>query len=146
MTVKTSVLTPINNARAIIAQLGFRPFALTIITRVWTGIRIGQGATVDTRLEITPAPRVRVVSLREVASNVGTLREGDWRVDKITPFDGVSVGWTEAQLRPKATDNKTEILYELAGPEGALLHTLVRADFDRNLGYALYLRRTRRTP
>jgi hypothetical protein len=239
-TVRDRVLPAVNTARSIIEQLGFRQYQLAIIQRAWSGGRAGVGNPVDARLLITPAPKTRIVSLQEVAASAGTLQEGDFRLEKITPIvavldsdvvqvgtgtgtvtaeanplptgvtqgtwqlvveittggavgtgafrystnggtsfstpatipasfqvpgigvllafsgvftlgdtysvNGTSVGYSPTQLRPTTSYDGIQFFYELTGPEGVLMCTLVRADFDRALRETLYVRRTRLTP
>jgi len=239
-TLRDKVLPPINQARGIMGRLGFRPYTFAVIRRVWSGRSVGTGSAQDTRLAIAPDYKIRLVSLQEVTSDAGTLRDGDWRIGPLTPavavikghvkqigtgtgtvavsqsvlptgvtqgkwrlvveittsgpvgtgafrysadggttfstpaaiaatfqiasigvlltfsgtfvlgdtysVKGVSVGYTPQQLRPSTVLDNIQTFYELVGPEGTLLCTLVRYDTDRALRNTLYVRRTRLTP
>lgn len=85
MTVRDDVLPPIDEARSIIGTLGFRPYTLTIAVRSWSGsVPLAGTATVES-YAITPAPKVRAFSVRELDESGGRYQEGDRRVFKITP-------------------------------------------------------------
>jgi hypothetical protein len=89
MTDRDDALADIDSARADIAAVGLYRYGLTVRQRRWTGQRPGDGTAIPTDLAILPRPKVRVLSLREVAASGGTYREGDYWVTGITPAFGV---------------------------------------------------------
>lgn len=145
MTLRDDLLAPLNHARALVDGLGLRPYVVTLIRRVWSGATVGDGIATDTRLTLFPNPKVRNVSLKEIAGSAGTFQDGDLVIGPITPFNG-TIGYTPEQLRPVSSDGRTQLFYELAGPSGTKLCTLVEANFDRAMHYTVYVRRVRQTP
>jgi hypothetical protein len=147
MTVRDNVLVPLDAARAIIAGLGLRRYAVTVRVRTWSGGRPGAGAATNADLALSPTPRVRTLAPREVAASGGTYEEGDYRVDKITPaFSGPpSGGYTPAQLNPEPGADQ-DVVVLLGGDDGAKVCTLVGAPADRAFGYELIVRPRREAP
>lgn len=150
MTVRDGILPIIDNARGIIANLGLRRYTATIRRRTWPGGRPGSGNAVNTDLVITPTPRVRVVSAREIASSGGTYQEGDYRIDRITPrYTGAtSGGYTPEQLKPVITAADEDVVVVLAGDEQLVKVCAFVGPvmFDRAFGYSLVVRQKRETP
>lgn len=156
MTLRDKLLPVLDKAgRAKMQAFGLRPNGLTIRTRTWFvdgvtwapgGIRAPGAIFVDSDLVLSPTPRIREVSSREVASSGGLYQDGDLRVTKITPqYTGAGGGgYTPLQLRPVGAEN-VEILYVVTGPSAGE-HELVDSDFSRNWGYELTIRRLRTTP
>ena len=102
MTTRDEVLPDLDEARAIIAGEGLRRYSVTIRVRTWSAGRIGGGTATNADLVLSPAPRVRVLSSREIAASGGTYEEGDYRIDKITPAYSAPTtgGYTPAKLKP----------------------------------------------
>jgi hypothetical protein len=135
--------------RALPVRLGERPTTVTIEVREWSGRRVGDGSLMSTTSTvITPAPKVREVSLREIAGSGGRYEAGDVRVGPITPaYDtGVATGgYTSAQLAPLMTRNALEVVYVLAGwMAGEYLRTDLES--DKSHQFYLVLRKNRATP
>lgn len=146
MALREDLLPVVNDAaRQLMVDLGLRTHTLTVRLKTWASGRIGlphdDDANVD--LLITPAPKIREVSSREIASSGGAFQQGDLLVTKITP-DYAGGGYTPAELAP-AADGSQEIIYLVAGPNAGE-YTLAGSDFSRNFEYRLTLRRSRRTP
>ncbi len=141
-TLREDLLPTVDDGRALVDDLGFRTSSLTIRTRTWSG-EPGVSAQVDDDLVITPPPKIRQVTGREVAGSAGRYEEGDLRADKITPsYSGG--GYTPAQLKPDGADG-VEVLYIVGGPNAGE-YTLQDDDFTKNFGYTLILRRKLTNP
>ena len=147
MTRRDQLLPVFDRARAKIAAFGLRQNGLSVVTRTWTGGLGPPNSFVDAVLAISPTPRIRDVSMRELVGSGGQYQVGDIRVDRITPaytVGAVSGGYTAAQLVPTGSA-LVEIIYRVTGPlAGDYLH--VDDSLDRNFGYTLVIRRTNRTP
>lgn len=97
MTVRDKVLKPLEKARAKIDKIGFRRYAVALNSRTWSGTEVSEGTPTDAPLvAFAPAPRVRLVSLREVAASGGTYRDGDFRIDRVTPAYANRAGFVVA--------------------------------------------------
>lgn len=145
MTLRDELLPVVNDARALVDELGLRLFSVRVEVRQWSGARVGSGiVAVSESLQLSPSPRVRDVSAREVASSGGTLRTGDRRLTGITPAHAGG-GYTPAQLRPTVVSQQ-ERVYVLTGEDGESEWELVEASFDRPFGHELVVRRRRATP
>ena len=144
MTVRDNVLVPLDAARAVIAGLGLRRYAVTVRTRTWSGGAPGAGDASNADLVLTPTPRVRALSTREVASSGGTFESGDYRIDKITPAYAGG-GYTPEQLSPVPAADQ-DVVVVLAGDDGTKVCTIVGSSHDRAFGYSLIVRPRRETP
>jgi hypothetical protein len=124
----------------------YRTVAVTVRTVVWSGYAMGDGTGTPTNTVISPKPRVKQVSAREVAASGGLFTLEDLKVGPITPdyVCGTDTGgYSPAQLDPEGGE-KTEILYILTGDVDGT-YRLIRSDFTQPTGYYLYLRNTART-
>jgi len=152
MSLRDDVLPPIDAARQIIDDLGFRRFSLTIRKRSWTinGSAVAPGTpgatATRTDLVITPRPRGRSVSEAEIAASGGTYKQGDIRFDKITPaFSGAqgSGGYTPAQLYPTFTAASEDICCIVTDDEGTFEATIVSFQAERSFTVEMVVRRIR---
>lgn len=147
---RSETLAAINKARSVISDYGFRRYTVDIVTRTWTGYKVGEGTSSESVVALSPRPRVRNMSQAEIASSGGTFREGDMVLDQITPYFNDATcgtgGYTASQLRPSTNLSNVETFFRLTGDEGVIQAQLVRADFDNPVTYKLILRRTRVTP
>src|SRR5713101_5514053 len=82
---RDSLLSVVDCARQLVADLGLHRYSVILRTRTWSGTYPGEGSPTDVDVTITPRPRVRVMSPRDVASSGGTYREGHFKIDMITP-------------------------------------------------------------
>ena len=145
MSFRTDALSIVDAARAIAGPNGLdvRTSKLAIVTRTWSGGRLGMGTSSDARLELAQIYKIKDVSSKEVAGSGGRYQQEDIRVGPITPaYSGG--GYTPAQLAPTGANGK-EILYELTGPNSGL-YSLVECCTDSAFHYSLVLRRRRTTP
>lgn len=135
--------------RALPGRLGERPTTVTIVTREWSGSRVAQGTVLsETSLTITPTPKVRTVSSREIAASGGRYQAEDVRVGPITPtYDtGVSSGgYASSQVAPVKQRNGIEVVYRLAGWLAGD-YERVDTESDRTHQITIVLRRKRSTP
>ncbi len=148
MTVRDRVLPPVNRARGIIENLGFRRYTVTIRTRTWSGPRRQEGTATNVDLVLAPSPKVAELALREVLGSGGRFEAGDLRITRITPqwTDGTGThGYTPAQLNPPAGPLQ-DVRVVLVGDDGTKVCTIVEGSFDGALGYGLVVRNTRETP
>lgn len=147
-TVRDRVLAPINRARTIIARLGFQRYTVTVRTRTWAGGAPGLpvGSTPShSDLVITPSPRVRTLSAKEIAGSGGTYQEGDFIVTGITPQFTLQGGggYSPAQLRPTVSAPNQDVCYILTGDEGPIECFLHEERVANPFEYTLILGRVR---
>jgi hypothetical protein len=151
MTLRTTLLQVSARLRALAgpARMDQRPHRVSIITRTWSGGYRGAGASSETSLDLPQDFIVRQVSTREIASSGGRYELGDVKVENITPAyvasDGITGGFSPADLNPVVTRNGIEILYRIAGPHAGD-YQLVELESWRTYGYDLVLRRRTDTP
>jgi hypothetical protein len=117
MSIRTSLIKVVDAARAIAGPTGVdaRVNQLTIRTRTWSGSRLGVGTASDSDLVLPARYPIRLITSQEIVAAPGLYEIGDILVDHITPFDGVSVGYTPEDLKPTVTTNNVEIIYVITG-------------------------------
>lgn len=142
MSLRTSLLAVVEAARKITGPTGvdIRTDALTIRTRTWSGARLRLGTATDVDLVLPANYPIRLIASHEVNSSNGRYEFGDILVNHITPFDGVTTGYTLAQLKPPVTTDNVEILYLITGSHPGT-YELVEARTYRPFTYQLVLRR-----
>src|SRR4051794_40500802 len=122
MSVRDVVLPALDKARAKIAAIGLRRYRVIIRRRAWSGASVGQGTEVVTDLELSPRPETSFEDGRgQVAESAGTISDRDIEIASITPaysVNGVTGGYTPAQLNPKANGRNEEIVVVLIGDDG----------------------------
>jgi hypothetical protein len=121
---------------------------ITIRTRVWSGSYVRDGSATDTDLVLPAHYPIRNVNTAEVSASGGTYTLEDLLVNHITPYDGVSVGYTDDQLCPPVADNRTEIIYRITNSDGTFKgeYSLVALRWPRPFTKQLVLRRRLTTP
>lgn len=141
VSLRTSLLAVAEAARKLSGPTfaDIRVSQLTIRKRVWSGGYIADGTPTDTDLVLPAHYPVRYVSGDDVEGSGGKYQLGDVKINHITPFDGISTGYTVEQLDPTVSNDRTEVIYILSGPmEGE--YALVDGKFDRPFSYTLFLR------
>ncbi len=139
---RDSLLAIVDCARQTVADMGIFRYSVTLRTRTWSGTYPGEGSPTDVDAIITPRPRVKVMSTQDVASSGGTYREGDFKIDMITPrYD--TGGWSPAMLnlRPGITNQDVTII--LTGDEGTIECQAVEFRFSDPFTYVLVVREKR---
>lgn len=125
-------------------DFGVNRHAVTIRLRTWSGGAPGIGTATNTDLAITPRPKVKALSPREIASSGGTFTDGDLRIAPIPP-QHVGGGFTPAQLQPAPAANQ-DVVVVLVDDQQTTLATIVVADFSKPFRYELVVRPRRETP
>ena len=115
MSLRTDLVGVVNEGRQLVSDLGFRQFAVAVVTRTWSGGRTGAGTVTETSLEITPRPKVSEPPARLVFHAPGRFEAGDVFADR------VAITYTEAQLLHPATAG-VERVYVVTR-EGARINT-----------------------
>ena len=115
MTLRDNIMPILDKkARGLPDIFGFRQDAVTIRVRVWSGARGDRTiAPVDTDVVLSPNPKTRRLNAREIAGSGGLYRQGDILIGPITPaydVNGQTGGYTDAQLRPLAANDHTEVI------------------------------------
>ena len=147
MSLRTSLLKTVDKVRAIASKstIDERTTSVTVRKKTYAGGRVGaEGGAMTEDLILTPRPKVREVSQREIAGSGGRYQVGDVRVGPITPsYSGG--GYTEAQLAPTVATNGIAVVYVLAGGVSGE-YARIDLSTDRSHSWFLVLRRTRSTP
>lgn len=151
MTLRDDLLPALDDARTICDDLGLRQNAVDVVVRTWTSGKVGAPATQtpgvdysEQRVHLTPNPKVRRVTQREVASSGGRYEDADLVVGPMTPaFAGG--GNTTDQLDPLVRQRGVELLFVVTGPNAGE-YALVDFRRDRPMRYECVVRRTRVTP
>lgn len=133
--------------------LNLRATELQIISRTWSGLKLGLGTPTDEVLTVVPRVFVESVSGAEISNSGGRYQTGDVKVSSITPaYDGyctgsyMTGGYTPSQLKPTTNSKNKEFIYRLMGPDPGD-YALIDADFiSEAMTYYLVIRRTRYTP
>lgn len=151
MSLRDDLLPALNDARTICDDLGLRQNAVDVIVRTWTSGRVGSPASqspgtdyVDVKVHLTPNPKVRRVTQREISSSGGEYEDADLIVGPMTPAF-VGGGNSLAQIDPDVRQRGVEVIFILSGPNAGE-HSLIDVRRDRPMRYECVVRRTRRTP
>lgn len=119
----------VDDARALVDELGLRPFSVVIRTRTWPG-EPGLGVPVDADLVLDPVPRVRPPAPRHVFAAPGQYEDGDRIVDRISRSYG------ESDL----DHSSAERIWLIGGEQ----YRLVGKPLKRNFEWRVQLRRMAR--
>lgn len=118
---------------------------LTIRTRTWSGVAIGDATPSDVDLVLPAHYPIRYLNSQEISSSAGVYEQGDILVDHITPSDGAGVGYTPSQLRPTVTSDRVELIYVVTGNHSGEYHCIELRTY-KPFTFQLVLRRSARTP
>lgn len=99
--------------REIHGALGTRPYITTVVTRRWSGQRVGDGTPTDSFMVLDPPPCVD----RSGGDRLGPA--GRESIDTVT-LTGVSLRYTEAELMP-AVSPGMEVVFMLESASGGRL-------------------------
>lgn len=119
MSFRLDLLQTVDEIRGNVAGvngLDQRPNKVTIISRTWSGGKIGAGTPNDVVLELPQQLPVHQLTARDVSGSGGFYATGDIQVSHITPSDGQGTGFTPAQLSPSFDDEGHEAVYVVEGP------------------------------
>ena len=143
MSIRDDLLPVVDQLRQLPDDFGLRRYTVTIRRRVWSGGAPGLGTPANTDLVLTPKPKVRQLSSREVADSGGTYEMGDYELSRITPrySSPTTGGYTPTQLllQPEGADQDVCVI--LNGDEGEIECQVVTSTFDRAFRYTLVVRR-----
>lgn len=92
-------------------DMGVRQWRVYVVSRLWTGGRIGDGTFVDTETELLPQPLISSYELFYGLSPAGLTESG-----KVVASE-VSLTYTEAELKPSPVAGE-EIMYLLRDAHG----------------------------
>lgn len=92
--------------------LGTRPYAVSIVTRTWSGSIVGEGTPSTSTLTLTPPPKVTFEGLHHELRAAGREEEGN------VELTGVSLTYDEIELAPNPTNGRVEWAYKIVGSHG----------------------------
>lgn len=150
-------------ARGIPNILGLRQYDVALRIVSWTGARPGLGTKTVTDYPVTVnqnqpgnnRPKVTLVSTREVIASGGLYTDGDYRIGPLTPqyttIDGYTYGTLPDDIEQLVRTNPQEIYFNMMGPGmsdpiGGDWFKLVEANFSKNFGYTLVIRKAGLVP
>lgn len=144
---RDALLPVIDQLRGLPSQFGLRRYTVKLRTRTWSGTYLGEGTPSDVDVQLTPTPRVRVMSTEEVASSGGTYRAGDFMITAITPsYTSPSAGGyapLALNLRPSPGTTNIDVTAILTGDEGTIECQIVEFHFDSPFRYWIVVREVR---
>lgn len=124
---RDEVLEAFREGRAAIEEFGLRRHRVYTRRRRWyagtggiwtpSGAR-GKGYPVDVETEISPAPKVRDLSVQMMVLSGGRFQMGDIKVDKITPRNEPSTGvelWPFTEATPMRDEERHVMIVERSG-------------------------------
>ena len=135
MSIIKDSLPILDKARALLADVGLRPYTVSVLVRTWVnGDRVGTGNLVETETPLTVAdgrpPKVRQLSAKELVAQGGALEDQTFEVGPLTPDYGV--GGTQADtLNPPMGEHPQEVFYVLKGPGLSAAGALCQKQLDR---------------
>lgn len=138
MTLREDVLPIVEVGRQIIDDLGFRVFTTEILTRTWSGGKVGAGTCSDSTEQILPNPKVV-----EKDSGKKLL------IGPITPSYtiGSGGGYTPERLRPPDA-NGVQVKWKITGPfssgHASAIGVVTDVDTSKPLRYMVTLTVTER--
>ena len=133
MSFRTDMEAIADAGRGIADDLGLRLHTVVVRTRTWLGGEVGRGTPKDVDLTLSPPPKVRSPTPREMAGSPGVYQEGDRIVDKI------SATYTMAQLDGRPIPTDTEVYWLIDDDE----YRVVNQPEEGFLGWSVLLRRMR---
>lgn len=134
MTLRDDLVPVVDETRAIVDELGFRPYIVVVRTRTWSGSEPGRGSVTNSDLTLSPKPKVADVPERLVHGSAGKYESGDRIVSRI------SATYTRAQLDGGAIAANKEVVWLIDGVE----YMLVGEPEERPLEWRVTVRRRNR--
>ena len=118
MSIVSDSLNILDSARALLSDVGLRPYRVYVQTKVYSrtlGIE-ADATTTTTELCVADGkpPKVRQLSAKEIVSSGGTLGDAIYEVGPLTPpYTG---GGVDTSTITPDTGDKSEVTYILQGP------------------------------
>ena len=140
MSFASDLRADLDDVRAIPGDLGLRPYTVNLVTRVWTGARVGMGTSTTTRTALLVGgqnPHVTQVTQQDITA--GGYSAGDFKVGPLTP-PFVGGGYATTDLDPPQDGSAREVWYELTGPSPATtLQTLEKVGEQADGALSIWL-------
>jgi hypothetical protein len=155
-TLKDQIRYSADVARKQPGLLGLRPWRVYLATEVWTGERPGLGTRTLATTELTVAdgyaPRVTLISQRDVIASNGLYQDQDLRVGPLTKsytVDATTGGMSASAFDPSVGATPTQVLFKVTGddlPVTGAIYQKVSQEIISAHSYSLILRKTAETP
>lgn len=134
-----------HSARSVPGSMGLRRYSVHVVTRSWSGSRIGEGSCGDCSTELLEAgypPKLREMNAKELA--FAGLESATYKLGPITPeytYNGVTSGIAYETLKPTVYDDTTEFFYVISGGEfgDGMRCTVDEVDHSSPLHYTVTL-------
>lgn len=134
-TLRDDLQPVVDEARAIVDELGFRTHRVVIRIRTWTGGEVDVGTAVDVDRVLTPAPKVTGSPPSWAHAEPGRWERGDRWVTRI------SRAYTLDDLGLGAPTKGTEVLWLLSDDESEAEYTAQDHPDRRPLEWRVHLKR-----
>jgi len=155
-TLRTALLPVADAMRSIPGMFGVRNFTLQVITRTWSGTKVGEGTVTLKAVAIYAGQgkfnaRVRQVSQNQIAASGGYLQEQDVMVGPITPpFKANDINNADVSIwDPQVNAKATEVLFLIKGPGDEVAgdyYKCFQRETNPSFRFTLWLRRTGELP
>lgn len=137
-TLRDELQDVVDEARGMVDELGFRPFAVTVRTRTWSGGELGRGTSTDVDVLLDPAPKVEGLSGRYAFATPGRFADGDLMVTRI------SRSYDEADLGGGPPAAGVEVTWQVDDGDNVEEYVLAEPPEKRPLEWRCHLRRRNR--
>ncbi len=155
-TLREALLPVVDALRGIPAQLGLRQHSVYVVSRTWSGSRVGLGTNTDTTKHEYVAlgqydTKITMVSAKDIIASGGMYTDQDLKVGPITPaYTGSSVNNAAiTDFDPTPGNSPTEIFFKITGPgyptAGAWFKKISQ-DVTGNFRYTFIVRKTAEIP
>jgi hypothetical protein len=148
-------------ARGIPNKLGLRQFDISLRIVSWSGTRPGLGTKTVTDYPVTVnqntagnnRPKVKSISSHEIIASGGLYSQDDYRIGPLTPqyvSGGITYGTLPSDVEIAIQAHPAEVFFNMQGPGMTAISgdwfSLIDADFSKNFGYTLVIRKTAQVP
>jgi hypothetical protein len=134
VSLRDDLVPVVDESRALVEELGFRPYVVKTRQRTWSGAEVGRGTATDVDTTLDPAPKVQDVPERLVHGSPGRYESGDRLVTRI------SATYTRAQLDGGSLAANVEWMWLIDGVE----YAVIGEPEERPLEWRVQLRRRNR--
>lgn len=118
MSLVSDLLQTIDEGRELLADVGLRPYTVSLLVVTHAGEYPGDGSSYTTSTPITvahgKAPKVKVVDDKDIVQG-GAFSKTRYEIGPLTPAYATG-GVSPEDLEPPATNKPREVFYVLKGP------------------------------
>jgi hypothetical protein len=154
-TLRDALLPAVDIIRGVPAALGMRLHTVQVVSRSWSGARIGLGTKTDTTTGVKIdlgiyQTKVRQVTERDIVASGGLYSSMDLKVGPITPpYAGSAADNDAISVFDPPVGTNTEVFFNIQGPgmpTGGAWFKKVSQDVSRPFRYEFIVRKTAEVP